>query len=58
VRLLENILYAGQRFLNDNHVSMLVERQLKTTKVQRDEAPAKRQKMLGKIRELIHGDRR
>jgi hypothetical protein len=49
VRCLENILYAGQRFLNDIHVSREVECQLKVTNVQGNQAPAKRQKMLKKF---------
>jgi hypothetical protein len=49
VRLLENILKAGQRFLNDIHVSIPVEYQLKMTNFQGDKAPAKRQKMLKKF---------
>jgi hypothetical protein len=43
--------------LNAIHVPKPVECQLKTTNVQGNQAPAKRQKMLKKIRELIHEDR-
>jgi hypothetical protein len=46
VRLLENILYDGQWFLNGVHVSRLIECQLKMKKVQGDQAPAKLQEML------------
>jgi hypothetical protein len=46
MRLLENILYTGQRFLNGIHVSRPVECQLKMMNVQGDQAPAERQKML------------
>jgi hypothetical protein len=49
VRLLENILLTGQRFLNGIHVSRPVECQLKMTSIQGDQAPAKRQKMLKKF---------
>jgi hypothetical protein len=56
--LLENILEAGKRFLNDIHVSRSVECQLKMTNVQGDQGPAKRQKILKKNRELIQEDRR
>jgi hypothetical protein len=49
VRLLENILLAGQLFLNGIHVSRPVECQLKMTNVQDYQAPAKRQKMLKKF---------
>jgi hypothetical protein len=45
MKLLENILQTRQRFLNDIHVSRLVESQLKMTNVQGDQAPAKQQKM-------------
>jgi hypothetical protein len=58
VRLLENILKAGRQFLNDIPVSRPVECQLKITNFQGDQAPAKRQKELKKIRELIHEDLR
>jgi hypothetical protein len=47
--LLENILYAGQLFLNGIHVSRLVKCQLKMTNVQGDQAPPKRPKMLKKL---------
>jgi hypothetical protein len=53
-RLLENILYARQRFLNSIHVSRPVKCHLKVTNIQGDQAPAKQQKMLKKIQELIH----
>jgi hypothetical protein len=41
MRLLENILYARQRFLNSIHVSRLAERQLRMMNIQGDQAPAK-----------------
>jgi hypothetical protein len=44
--LLEIILKASQRFLNGIHVSRPVERQLKMTNVQGDQAPAKWQEIL------------
>jgi hypothetical protein len=53
MRLLENIPQAGQRFLNGIHVSRPFECQLKMTNVQ-----GKTTENAGKIRELIHEDRR
>jgi hypothetical protein len=41
VGLLENILEAGQQFLNDIHISKPVECQLKMMNDQGDKAPAK-----------------
>jgi hypothetical protein len=46
VSLWENILQAGQRFLNDIHVLRPVDCQLKMTDVNGYQAQAKRQKML------------
>jgi hypothetical protein len=49
VKLLENILFAGQRFLKGIHISRPVERLMKVRNVWGDETPAKRQKMLKKL---------
>jgi hypothetical protein len=57
MRLLENILEAGQQFLNGIHISRPEECQLKMTNIQGDQAPAKWQKML-KTYENIHEDHR
>jgi hypothetical protein len=58
VRLLENVFKLDSRFLNGIHVSRPVKCQLKMTNVQGDQAPAKLQKILKKIQELIHEDHR
>jgi hypothetical protein len=50
MRLLEDILQAGQRVLNDIHVSRMVNCQMKMTNIQGDQAPAKWQKMLKKFK--------
>jgi hypothetical protein len=50
VKLLESILKGRQRFLNGIHVSRPVEFQSKMTNVQGDQAPAKQQKMLEKLK--------
>jgi hypothetical protein len=42
LKILREAFGAGQRFLNDIHVSRLVECQLKMMNVQGDQAPAKR----------------
>jgi hypothetical protein len=41
VRVLENVLYAGQRYMNEIHVSRPVKCQLKMANVLGDHAPAK-----------------
>jgi hypothetical protein len=55
VRLLENILYAGQRFLNGVYVSRPVECQLKMKNVPQP-STSKTRENVEQIWELIHED--